>query len=148
MKLCYIKEFSKNTWSTGKTLGMHAKHFIVDDRCYYIGSQNLYIADLAEWGLVIDDERQTTKLLDEYWHPMWSSCFTQEDCQVDKVMDGLNINRDGQSALFVDAATKEKMDRAMRQAAKCPASDHFHKHHAASKSAQKWRRQVNASKDT
>ena len=32
-----------------------------------IGSQNLYIADLAEWGIIVDDEAQTLKTLEEYW---------------------------------------------------------------------------------
>jgi len=31
------------------TMGNHSKHFIVDDIATYIGSQNLYVCDLAEW---------------------------------------------------------------------------------------------------
>ena len=44
-----------------------AKHFIIDDICCYIGSQNLYICDLAEWGVVIDDAPSVKKIKEEYW---------------------------------------------------------------------------------
>jgi phosphatidylserine/phosphatidylglycerophosphate/cardiolipin synthase-like enzyme len=46
---------------------MSAKHFIIDDTCCYIGSQNMYICDLAEWGVVIDDAVVTTNLKKQYW---------------------------------------------------------------------------------
>jgi len=77
----------------GPTIGMHAKHFIVDDVATYIGSQNLYICDLAEWGVVVDDEAATKKIMAEYWEPMWKVSYKPEDCNVDEVMDGLDIDR-------------------------------------------------------
>ena len=73
-----------------------AKHFIVDDICCYIGSQNLYICDLAEWGVVVDDEAATKQIKKEYWDPMWEVSYTKEDVDVDAVMDGLDIDRDPQ----------------------------------------------------
>jgi hypothetical protein len=45
-----------------------AKHFIIDDVCCYIGSQNMYICDLAEWGVVIDDARRVQAIREEYWY--------------------------------------------------------------------------------
>jgi len=95
LRLCYIRETMGNHWEDEKTMGMHAKHFIIDDCCYYVGSQNLYIADLAEWGLVIDDAAQTQKVMQEYWHPMWNNSYRNEDCNIDEVMDGLVIDRNG-----------------------------------------------------
>ena len=53
--LCYLrrsKETKGNEWENGVTLGMHDKHFIIDGVSTYIGSQNLYVADLAEWGFI------------------------------------------------------------------------------------------------
>jgi len=89
-----------------QTIGNHAKFFVVDDLCYYVGSQNLYIADLAEWGLVIDSEEQTAKVLEEYWNPMWEQSYSPDKCDVDAVMDGLGVDRNGSSA--EDASEEEK----------------------------------------
>lgn len=46
--------------------------------------------------MVIDNADVTQKLMDEYWKPMWKCSFTGEDVDGDEVMDGLNINRDGE----------------------------------------------------
>lgn len=88
------KDWSK---ADGKA-GNHSKLFIVDDICYYMGSQNLYIADLAEWGIVVDDEAETTKLLKEYWNPLWKISFDNVpveycDCNIDKVLAGCSVDR-------------------------------------------------------
>jgi hypothetical protein len=45
-----------------------AKHFIIDDICCYIGSQNLYKCDLAEWGVVIDDAARVQAIKGEFWY--------------------------------------------------------------------------------
>jgi len=111
LRICYIKEMQGKCYQDQKTMGMHAKHFIIDDRCYYIGSQNLYIADLAEWGLVIDDEEQTKKCMDEYWNPLWKASWTPQDCSWDEVMGGLNINRNGEHPMFIDAETRGQMTK-------------------------------------
>lgn len=70
-----------------------AKHFIIDDIACYIGSQNLYICDLAEWGVLIDDPATTESIKGQYWDPMWKVSYTRDDCDVDLVMDGLKIDR-------------------------------------------------------
>jgi len=46
--VCYLRGKRGRHWDDGMTMGLHSKHFIVDDVCTYIGSQNLYICDLAE----------------------------------------------------------------------------------------------------
>ena len=56
-------------------LGMHAKHFLVDDVCAYLGSQNLHVCDLAEWGVVLDDEATVKTIMEDYWNPMWKASF-------------------------------------------------------------------------
>lgn len=96
LKICFIRGPQGNFYDDGESVGMHAKHFIVDDVCTYIGSQNLYVCDLAEWGILIDSAEETRKMMEEYWHPMWSHSYTPgEDVDVQAVMDGLKINRDG-----------------------------------------------------
>ncbi|GKY95119.1 hypothetical protein MPSEU_000475800 [Mayamaea pseudoterrestris] len=89
-------------YDNGGTIGMHAKHFIIDDVCSYIGSQNLYICDLAEWGVIIDDEEVTLRIMREYWEPLWRASYSPTDCAVQAVMKGLDVNRDGSDKASLD----------------------------------------------
>jgi len=131
LRVCYIKQMQGGKWSPhgdaeAGTMGMHAKHFIVDDLCYYIGSQNLYMADLAEWGLLIDEKEQTKKCMAEYWNPMWKASYTGVDCNDDDVIDGLDVDRAPKSKHFQDKKTKELMKQAERAAAKVPDDSEHH----------------------
>lgn len=54
LRICFVRHGKSASYEDGKTIGLHSKHFIVDDKCCYIGSQNLYMCDLAEWGIVVD----------------------------------------------------------------------------------------------
>jgi len=123
LRVCFIRGGLGKEWPDGMTLGMHAKHFIIDDVCAYIGSQNLYVCDLAEWGVVIDHEETTEQMLQEYWHPMWQSSYTQEDCNVQEVMDGLDIDRDGEEGpgYFDD---DKKLEAAARHGSIIPVAVH------------------------
>jgi phosphatidylserine/phosphatidylglycerophosphate/cardiolipin synthase-like enzyme len=94
LRVCFIRHNKSSTYSDGNSIGLHTKHFIVDGRCCYIGSQNLYDSDLAEWGVVIDDADEVRKIQEEYFVPMWRNSFTGLDVDVQRVMDGLRVNRD------------------------------------------------------
>jgi murine toxin len=50
--------------------GNHAKVYIADDSCYYIGSDNLYPHDLAEFGFLIEG-KSVQDLLRNYWDLLW-----------------------------------------------------------------------------
>ena len=64
----------KDCNATGSTaFGVHAKLWIVDDQAFYIGSQNLYAANLAEWGLVVDDAPTARGVLAALWEPLWAA---------------------------------------------------------------------------
>jgi len=109
LRISFIRQAQGQTYKDGTSIGLHSKHFIVDDCCTYIGSQNLYVCDLAEWGVIIDQEAKTKEILDEYWHPMWEASYNEADCDVDAVMDGLDIDRDGEDENNVSAETKRLM---------------------------------------
>jgi len=113
LRVCFIRHDKQEKYADGKSIGLHSKHFIVDDTCCYIGSQNLYMCDLAEWGVVIDSEEEVKKIMDDYFIPMWKSSYTGEDVDVQKVMDGLKVNRDGAGKIFGgghnDAAAQQLM---------------------------------------
>jgi phosphatidylserine/phosphatidylglycerophosphate/cardiolipin synthase-like enzyme len=67
LRVCFLRsKRGQHVWEDGMSIGLHSKHFIVDDICCCIGSQNLYICDLAEWGLVIDHAEQVQSFMDEY----------------------------------------------------------------------------------
>jgi len=92
LRICFVKNKRGGcSYSDGSSLGLHSKHFIIDDVCCYIGSQNLYICDLAEWGVVIDSPRAVEDIKHKYWDKMWAVSYTTDDCDVDRVMDGLGI---------------------------------------------------------
>jgi phosphatidylserine/phosphatidylglycerophosphate/cardiolipin synthase-like enzyme len=113
LRVCLIRRKCGNKWGNGTdTVAMHAKHFIVDDICTYIGSQNLYMCDLAEWGVVIDHADSVKKMMDEYWNPIWEASYTGEDCDVQQVMDGLDIDRDGEKPMFPTAEQRIQQEQA------------------------------------
>jgi len=122
LHICYIKQNKEGAWEDGLTMGMHAKHFIIDDLAYYIGSQNLYIADLAEWGLVIDNADQCEKVLDEYWRPMWDASWVHTDMPHDHVMAGLQKDRTHKAIKSAD-----KMTRGMTKATLAELSRQAHR---------------------
>ena len=105
LRVCFIKHGKSNKYEDGKSIGLHSKHWIVDDVCCYIGSQNLYMCDLAEWGVVVDSETEVKKIMTDYWQPMWESSYTGEDVDVQEVMDGLEVDRDGDQQMFTLHAT-------------------------------------------
>jgi phosphatidylserine/phosphatidylglycerophosphate/cardiolipin synthase-like enzyme len=115
LRVCFLRSKRGQQWEDGQSIGLHSKHFIVDDICCYIGSQNLYICDLAEWGVVIDHKEQVQSFMDEYWIPLWSTSYTPDDCDVQAVMDGLEFDRDGENVYHVSNDTKEKMEAAKQK---------------------------------
>jgi phosphatidylserine/phosphatidylglycerophosphate/cardiolipin synthase-like enzyme len=63
-------------WPSGHAHASHTKAIIVDDRAFYIGSQNLYSegpAKLAEHGFIVDDAGATQQLLEEYYRPAFAT---------------------------------------------------------------------------
>ena len=100
LRVCFIRRAPGTNWEDGMSVGLHSKHFIIDDVCSYIGSQNLYICDLAEWGVVIDHPGEVQKMMRDYWNPMWKASYTGTDVDVQEVMDGLDINRDGETTTY------------------------------------------------
>jgi phosphatidylserine/phosphatidylglycerophosphate/cardiolipin synthase-like enzyme len=113
LSVCFLRRKAGNKWDNRTdTLGLHSKHFLIDDICTYIGSQNLYVCDLAEWGIVIDHKETVQKIMSEYWIPMWATSFTGEDCNVQQVMDGLAIDRDGEESAFFTTEKRKQQKRA------------------------------------
>jgi phosphatidylserine/phosphatidylglycerophosphate/cardiolipin synthase-like enzyme len=59
------------SWPENKPFANHAKFFMVDQRAFYIGSDNFYPVNLQEFGLMIEDQRAAEQVVREYWEPLW-----------------------------------------------------------------------------
>jgi hypothetical protein len=44
---------------------------MVDDRLFYIGSDNVYPVNLQEFGYIVDDRRAAAEVLEAYWNTLW-----------------------------------------------------------------------------
>lgn len=49
----------------------HAKLWMVDDRAFHIGSDNVYPHNLQEFGYVVESEALAHTVLADYWEPLW-----------------------------------------------------------------------------
>jgi len=114
LRICFIRHAKSSEYADGKTIGNHSKFFIIDDIASYTGSQNLYMCDLAEWGVLIDDATETKKMLNDFWNPLWEASYTGKDCDVDAVMDGMNIDRDGEDVNAFTLGGRQKLEEAAK----------------------------------
>lgn len=85
------------------------------------------MCDLAEWGVVIDNPEKVQSIKEQYWDPMWKASYFKDDCEVDKVMDGLNIDRDAANPLEMTAYQVECAQEKMRAEMKVPMNSRFHR---------------------
>jgi phosphatidylserine/phosphatidylglycerophosphate/cardiolipin synthase-like enzyme len=58
-------------WPPKNPIGNHGKFWMVDDRYFYLGSDNLYPVDLQEFGYILDDRAAAAELRRTYWDPLW-----------------------------------------------------------------------------
>ncbi|MEA2781148.1 MAG: hypothetical protein QOK29_2692 [Rhodospirillaceae bacterium] len=58
-------------WPGDHPIGNHGKFWMVDDRYFYLGSDNLYPVDLQEFGYIVDDRVAARQLRRNYWDPLW-----------------------------------------------------------------------------
>ena len=66
LTLMRLRSSNSETWKDGRTLANHAKVVVVDDRAFYNGSQNTYVANLAEFGAIVDDPTATKSFMTNY----------------------------------------------------------------------------------
>lgn len=73
--IAYIRcSDSFDTWKIGAhnyPLANHAKLWVVDNKAFYIGSNNVYHCELQEFGYLVEDKVATKMLLDKYWNELW-----------------------------------------------------------------------------
>ena len=65
-----------NEWEVeGKKIKVttHAKLWMIDERTFHIGSDNIYPHNLQEFGYVIEDPEVAAGVLRTYWNPLWEN---------------------------------------------------------------------------
>jgi phosphatidylserine/phosphatidylglycerophosphate/cardiolipin synthase-like enzyme len=70
LRVMYFRSSANATWASGTPQANHAKNVFVDDRAFYVGSQNIYKANLAEFGVIVDDSLASSELTKSYWTPL------------------------------------------------------------------------------
>lgn len=48
-----------------------SKFLMVDDKVFYVGSENVYPEDLIEHGVFISDSAAVKQIREEYWDELW-----------------------------------------------------------------------------
>jgi hypothetical protein len=89
-------------------------------------SQNLYICDLAEWGVCIDDLATVGTIKSQYWDPMWKVSYTAADCDVNQVMDGLKIDRSAPSHASLTKLQIQQAKEKVRASLNVARASKFH----------------------
>jgi phosphatidylserine/phosphatidylglycerophosphate/cardiolipin synthase-like enzyme len=54
-----------------KGIPNHAKSILVDNKLFFISSQNLYTSNLAEFGYIVEDATLAANYYGSYWQPLW-----------------------------------------------------------------------------
>src|SRR5262249_31239723 len=72
-----IRVADQDRWADGKVFSNHSKFLMIDTQAFYIGSQNLYTSDLAEFGFIIDSADAAKVARETFWDPLWK--YSQRD---------------------------------------------------------------------
>lgn len=72
----------------------HAKFWMVDDRAFHVGSDNLYPHNLQEFGYVVESVDVARDVLAAYWEPLWT--FSRRvAADIGRTGDGATVARGG-----------------------------------------------------
>jgi phosphatidylserine/phosphatidylglycerophosphate/cardiolipin synthase-like enzyme len=59
------------TWPGDKPIGTHAKFWMIDERAFHIGAENLYPTELQEFGYIVEDKAAAAEARRKLWEPAW-----------------------------------------------------------------------------
>lgn len=60
------------SWPDRRPIGVHTKMWMVDDRVFYIGSENIYPTELQEFGYILESAAAVRTLRQEFWDKVWT----------------------------------------------------------------------------
>ncbi len=70
-ELAVLRFGPSDKWPNDWEFANHAKFFMIDEKVFYIGSENLYPANLIEYGVFIDESYAVTYVKTRYWQQLW-----------------------------------------------------------------------------
>ena len=100
---------AEDTYPDNVKIPNHAKTFIVDDTVFYIGSQNLYIANLSEFGYLVEDSTLAQDYVAKYWTPLWKYSSAT---MVSGIDDDVEVSEELEATQFIldlNANTRTQM---------------------------------------
>jgi len=53
--------------------------------------------------------------MESFWNPLWKVSYDREDCDVQAVMEGLEVDRDGEDPNHISAETQALIDEAGKE---------------------------------
>ncbi len=62
---------TSDVWPDGHQLYQHYKFIMVDERFFYVGSQNFYPDALQDYGVIIDSKKASLIVKKAFWDPYW-----------------------------------------------------------------------------
>ena len=68
-----VGQVGSHTWADRMPIANHAKTMMVDDAAFYVGSHNMYPANLQEFGFIVEDQGAARQYLENYWNPLWEA---------------------------------------------------------------------------
>jgi hypothetical protein len=71
LHLAPLRFGTDETWPSKRAIAVHTKFWMVDDRVFYIGSENLYPANLQELDYVVEDFSAATQVRTDLWDRAW-----------------------------------------------------------------------------
>ncbi|WP_135079542.1 phospholipase D-like domain-containing protein [Terasakiella sp. SH-1] len=101
---------AQKTYPGDAPIPNHAKTFMVDDALFYIGSQNLYPANLNEFGYMVQDEQVVTSYLQNYWTPLWN--FSSTTC-TNAMDEDLETSEQLEAMLFIADLQSNTLSRVI-----------------------------------
>ena len=72
LRVASIRYSPDDSYPPDVPIGNHAKSMIVDDKVFYIGSQNSYVCNLNEFGYIVEDPAAAQTYINTYWTPLWT----------------------------------------------------------------------------
>jgi phosphatidylserine/phosphatidylglycerophosphate/cardiolipin synthase-like enzyme len=83
LRVASIRYSTDPSYPSDVPIGNHAKSLIVDDAAFLIGSQNMYLSNLNEFGYIVEDATAARAYLDSYWTPLWRSSSSTATSDID-----------------------------------------------------------------
>lgn len=71
LHLAPVRFSTSDNWPNLAAFANHSKFLMIDDRLFYVGSENFYPVSLQEYGVFINDATAAKQMKSDYWDKLW-----------------------------------------------------------------------------